>query len=171
MPIPDFQALLLPVLKLAGDDAEHTIASTVEYVAGQLQLADADREAVYPSGSGLIFKDRISWARSYLKMAGLLESPRRGYLRISERGKNLLTEAPSSLNLSVLKQKYPDFREKIEEINKSASSKAVADSAVVAATGASPRDILDTAFQQWDNTLKQELLERMQQLPWRAVGG
>ena len=171
MPIPDFQSLLLPVLKLASDNAEHTIAGSAEQLANDLKLTEQEREAVYSSGNGLVFRDRISWARSYLKMAGLLESTRRGYLRISERGRTLLKDNPTSLNLGVLKQKYPDFREKIEEASKTSNlneNKPGGTSAVVVSSAASPRDTLNSAFQQWDNTLKQDLLERMQQLTWQA---
>lgn len=169
MPIPDFQSLLLPVLRLASDNAEHTIAASADHIATELQLTDQEREAVYDSGSGLIFRDRVSWARSYLKMAGLLQSTRRGYLKISERGRALLDENPASLSLSLLKQKYPDFREKIEENNKANSeSKSASISPILPVSVASPRDILNGAFQQWDNALKQDLLERMQQLPWQA---
>ena len=169
MPIPDFQSLLLPVLRLAGDNAEHTITGSAEHIATELQLTDQEREAIYESGSGLIFRDRVSWARSYLKMAGLLQSSRRGYLKISERGRVLLGENPTVLSLSSLKQKYADFREKMEENNKvNNDNKLASINAVLPASVASPRDILDGAFQQWDNALKQELLERMQQLPWQA---
>lgn len=168
MAIPDFQSLLLPVLRLASDNAEHTISGSAERLADELQLGEAEREAVYESGSGLIFRDRVSWARSYLKMAGLLESTRRGYLRITERGKQLLNESPATINLGILRQRYSDFREKLEENSRPASDKSVAASRVAPVSIASPRDILNTAFQQWDNALKQDLLERMQQLPWQA---
>lgn len=170
MPIPDFQALLLPVLRLAGDNAEHTITSTTERLASEFKLTEQEKEAIYSSGNGLIFKDRVSWARSYAKMAGLLESPRRGYLRITERGQKLLQESPTVLSLSLLKQKYADFREKIEEIAKTTTSNASSANGITTITAptASPRDTLNTAFQQWDNALEQELLERMQQLPWQA---
>ncbi|SET54931.1 restriction endonuclease [Hymenobacter actinosclerus] len=168
MPIPDFQALLLPVLTLASDNAEHTIAGSANHLADTLQLSEADREAVYESGSGLIFRDRISWARSYLKMAGLLESTRRGYLRITPRGQQLLSEAPTAINLALLRQRYPDFREKLEENSRTSVAKSSAIAPAAQVSDASPRDVLNTAFQQWDNALKQDLLERMQQLPWQA---
>lgn len=168
MPIPDFQSLLLPVLRLAGYNAEHTIAASAERLAVELNLSEQEREAVYESGSGLIFRDRVSWARSYLKMAGLLQSTRRGYLQITERGRQLLLDAPQNLNLATLKQKYADFREKLEEASRASNNKIASGAAVIPASVASPRDTLNTAFQQWDNALKQDLLERMQQLPWQA---
>lgn len=168
MPIPDFQSLLLPVLSLASDNAEHTISGSAEKLADQLSLNEAEREAVYDSGNGLIFRDRISWARSYLKLAGLLESTRRGYLRITERGRQLLLEAPTSINLSLLRQRYPDFREKLEENSRPGGDTATATMVSSSVSSASPRDVLNAAYQQWDNTLKQDLLERMQQLPWQA---
>lgn len=55
MPIPDFQTLLLPVLRLASDNAEHTITGSADHIATELQLTDQEREAVYDSGSGLNF--------------------------------------------------------------------------------------------------------------------
>ena len=168
MAIPDFQSLLLPVLKLADDEAEHTISGSAEKIASELRLTEQEKEAIYESGNGLIFRDRVSWARSYLKMAGLMESTRRGYLRITKRGKQLLADKPDTINLSYLRQRYPDFKEKLEENNKTNSNKATIDSASAVVPTASPRDVLNTAYQQWDNALKQDLLERMHQLPWQA---
>ncbi|GAB2967195.1 restriction endonuclease [Hymenobacter coalescens] len=166
MPIPDFQSLMLPVLQLATDGEEHTLSASAQHLAEQLHLADADREAVYESGSGLIFKDRVSWARSYLKMAGLLESTRRGYMRITEPGRVLLSENPLAINLALLRQRFPSFREKLEEINRGASGRTIV--TTPAAVTASPRDVLNSAYHQWDAALKQDLLERMVQLPWQA---
>ena len=168
MAIPDFQSLLLPVLKLADDGAEQTISGSAEEIANELRLTEQEKEAIYESGSGLIFRDRVSWARSHLKMAGLMESTRRGYLRITERGKQLLADKPTNINLSALRQRYPDFKEKLEENNKANSNKATIDSTAAAVPTASPRDVLNAAYQQWDNALKQDLLERMHQLPWQA---
>jgi restriction system protein len=58
---------------------------------------------MYPSGNGHIFYDRVSWALSYLNMAGLLDKPKRGVYKINESGIQLL-KAPEKVN-SYIEQK------------------------------------------------------------------
>ena len=77
MPIPDYQSLMLPVLELAGDGQEHRFSDAVEALADHFGLSPEERNELLPSGSQALFNNRVGWARSYLKQAGLLASPRR----------------------------------------------------------------------------------------------
>lgn len=89
MAIPNYQALMLPVLKLASDGCEHRFRDAVEQLASECGLTDAERTELLPSGNQPIFDNRVGWARSYLKQAGLLQSPKRGVFQITEAGKAL----------------------------------------------------------------------------------
>lgn len=71
MAIPDYQTVMLPLLKLASDDKEHQIREAVNMLADQFKLTEAERKETLPSG-GAIFDNRVGWARTYLKKAGLL---------------------------------------------------------------------------------------------------
>jgi len=86
MAIPDYQACMLPLLKLAGDRNDHALKDAVPTLADQFQLTDAERSELLPSGQQLLFHNRVSWANTYLKKAGLLRSPRRGFFAITDRG-------------------------------------------------------------------------------------
>ncbi|MBP7999149.1 MAG: restriction endonuclease [Chloroflexi bacterium] len=121
MAIPDFQSLMLPVLQLAGDQREHSLQEAIESLAKRFNLSDAERKELLPSGRQTIFDNRIGWARTYLKKALLLYSPRRSYFQISERGLAVLKQAPPSINIKFLQQ-FPEFVEFKDKSNKSVGS-------------------------------------------------
>jgi restriction system protein len=104
MPIPDYQTVMLPLLKVAGDGKEHHIRDAINNLAAQFGLTEEDRKELLPSGVDRIFDNRIGWARTYLKKAALIEYPKRGFFQITERGKKILGEAPSKINIAFLKQ-------------------------------------------------------------------
>jgi restriction system protein len=95
MPIPDFQSILLPLMGLCADGKEHAISETTEALADQFKLSDDERKALLPSGVQEVFRYRVAWAKSHLKMAGLLEAPRRGIYRITERGLEAVGQNPA----------------------------------------------------------------------------
>jgi restriction system protein len=72
MAIPDYQTIMLPVLQLASDGQEHRFRDAVEQLAANFELTDAERSELLPSGTAPIFDNRVGWARTYLKQAGLL---------------------------------------------------------------------------------------------------
>ena len=110
MSIPSFQSLMLPLLKLAGDRKEHLFRDAVEEISNQFNLSDAERRETIPSGSYPLISNRVGWARTYLKKAGLLESNKRGYFHISKRGLDVLLKDPSEINVAFLRQ-FPEFLE------------------------------------------------------------
>ena len=111
MPIPDYQSIMLPLLRLAGDGNEHLFRDTVETLATQFQLTAEERQQPLPSRTQPIFDNRVGWARTYLVKAGLLESPRRGYFQIAPRGRDVLNNLPLRLDAAFLRQNYQEFRD------------------------------------------------------------
>src|SRR5687767_12582894 len=100
MPIPDFQSLMLPVLKYAGSQSEHPLRDAVAYLADQFFLSEEERNVRIPSGQQPMFYNRVGWARTYLKQAGLLEaSGKRSYLRITGRGREVLNSNPTRIDM------------------------------------------------------------------------
>jgi restriction system protein len=83
--IPDYQSLMLPVLKVASDGAEHRISDVVGLLAAQFQLTDSEREELLPSGKQQVLNNRVHWAKTYLSQAKLLVSTRRAHFKITER--------------------------------------------------------------------------------------
>lgn len=110
MVVPDFQSLMLPLMKLAADGQPHAVAEAREALATQFGLTQADREEPLPSGGQAKFANRVAWAKSYLQQAGLLTSPKRGYFQILPRGEKVLMSPPSKIDIKFL-EKYPEFVE------------------------------------------------------------
>jgi restriction system protein len=73
MSIPDFQTIMLPLLKLAGDSKEYKLAEAIELLATHFNLTDIDRKELLPSGKQARFANRVGWATTYLKKAGLYQ--------------------------------------------------------------------------------------------------
>ncbi|MCJ7540418.1 MAG: restriction endonuclease, partial [Desulfobacterales bacterium] len=110
MAIPDYQTIMLHLLKFAGDNQEHSLRETIDFLAAEFSLSDEERKELLPSGSQATFDNRVGWARTYMKKAGLLESTRRGYFCITVRGKKVLAQNPQKINVKFLKQ-FPEFVE------------------------------------------------------------
>jgi restriction system protein len=108
MAIPDFQTLMLPVLRLASTEKEIRFRDAVERLADEFGLSNVERNTLLPSGSQPLFSNRVGWARTYLKQAGLVESARRGYFGITDAGGALLRENPNEINIKTL-ERYPTF--------------------------------------------------------------
>ena len=109
MAVPDYQSFMLPLLKLADDNEEHTLHEAFDALAKQFNLSSEDRNELLPSGQRR-FENRVGWARTCLKKAGLLESPVRSVFRITPRGKEVLKSGPANINAKYLKR-FPEFVE------------------------------------------------------------
>ena len=110
MPIPDFQTVMLPVLKLAADGQEHTSAEAVESLAQLFQLSAEERGELLQNGQPR-FNNRVGWATTYLKKAGLLQSPGRGRVRITDKGQDVLAADPHAIDISYLESRFPEVVE------------------------------------------------------------
>src|SRR5690348_8818408 len=109
MPIPDYQTLMLPILRLASDGEEHRFRDAVEMLAGEFGISDEERAELLPSGTAPLFDNRVGWARTYLKQAGAISSSKRGVFQITDRGRQLLATGTKLINVELLDQ-YPEFR-------------------------------------------------------------
>ena len=99
MAVPDFQTLMLPVLQVFADGAEHASEEVRRRVAASLRLPESDLEELLPSGTQPAFQNRIHWALWYLRRCGLLVSTRRGVQRITDRGRGVLAKKPARVDL------------------------------------------------------------------------
>jgi restriction system protein len=156
--IPDYQTLMLPVLKLASDGNEHKFSKAVEELADEFNLSTEERNELLPSGSQAVFNNRVGWARSYLKQAGLLASPKRGFFTITQKGKELLAKNPSRVDASTLEQ-YPEFIEfKNRKKEKGEEDEAELTSPSEQGSTLTPEDALASAYNKLRSTLESELL-------------
>jgi len=109
MAIPDFQSLMLPLMRYCADGKEHEMSETTNALADQFKVTEGERKALLPSGVQKVFPNRVAWAKAHLTMAGLLESPKRGVYKITEKGLDLLRDNPPSINVKFLTNHYPEF--------------------------------------------------------------
>ena len=110
MPIPDFQSIMLPLLKITEDGDEHKQKDVSDTLATQFKITDQEKEEMLPSGKQARFSNRVAWSIAYLRKAGLLANSKRGVFRITEQGRELLKENPPKIDIKLLKQ-YPGIRE------------------------------------------------------------
>lgn len=108
MAIPDYEELMLPVLRVAGDGQEHRIGDVIEQLARDFRLTDEERNQLLPSGKQTTFANRVHWARGYLVQAGLLEATKRAHFRITDRGRKALSERLTRIDNDYL-SKFPEF--------------------------------------------------------------
>ncbi len=92
MAIPDYQSIMLPLLRFAADGNEHSLREAIEGLSEKFGLTESERKQLLPSGQQPTFDNRVSWARVYMSKAALLESTRRGYFRITQRGREVLAK-------------------------------------------------------------------------------
>lgn len=107
MAVPDYQSLMLPVLRLAATGIRR-VPEAAEVIADEFELTPEDRAALLPSGTQKLLPNRVHWARTYLMKAGLLSSPARGQFTITLTGRDLLASSPATITRAMLEQ-YPSF--------------------------------------------------------------
>lgn len=110
MPIPDYEKLMYPVLKFLGDKKEHSGIEITNVLADTLKLTEQERLMRYPNNPKKIFQDRVAWARTYLKKAGLIYSPQRATSKITDLGLDVLKDNIKVIDNNFLKQ-FKSFRE------------------------------------------------------------
>ena len=117
MTIPDFQTIMLPLLRFASDGKEHSIHEAVNYLAVKLLITEEEQSRLLASGQQPIFYNRVGWARTYLKKSGLVDDPRRGYFRITDRGRGVLDRQPDRIDMNYLREfpEYLEFRKTTHE--------------------------------------------------------
>jgi len=157
MPIPDYQTCMLPFLRHLGDGTDHTLREAEESLAEHFKLSPSERVELLPSGQQGVFKNRIGWARTYLKKAALLESPKRAVFKITERGLKVLARNPSRIDVKFLEQ-FPEFIE-FREISKPESGPQPLVEISQAKT--TPEESIELAHQGLREQLAGELLSRI----------
>lgn len=152
MAIPDFQSFFLPMLQFASDGGIHSLKDAYDSLANHFKLTDADMQQMLPSGKQAVYKNRIAWARVYLAKAQLLDSPKRGFFCITDRGKELLMSKPETLRVQHLKQ-YPEFVA-FHQQNGTSDTKESTDHEEKIAT---PEETFEAAYQELRGNLAAEL--------------
>ncbi len=122
MSVPDYQSLMLPVLKQAAD-GEVRIGDVIDTLADEFQLSDEALAELIPSGKQSVFSNRVHWAKTYLKQAGLVEATKRAHFAITPRGKQVLANNVQKIDIKFLKQ-FDEFVEFQNRTNDDAKAEA-----------------------------------------------
>lgn len=160
MAIPDYQTLMLPVLKVASDGQEYQQKQFVIALVDRFGMTDEEKTRLLPSGTFPVFGSRIAWAKTYLKQAGLLTSPRRGVVRITQAGLELLAKSPSRIDNGVL-QAYPEFNAFRERSRQTSNEISDPTSSTDDQTEQTPEDAMASAYRRLRTELEIELLEQI----------
>jgi restriction system protein len=163
MAIPDYQTIMLPLLRLASDGREHRFRDAVEQLASEFGITVAERAELLPSGTAPLFDNRVGWARTYLKQAGLLLSPRRGLFQITESGSALLAENPPQIDVALLDRYEPfrEFKSRRRDKGEGDVDRAVKPFQQESAQDQTPEDALAAAYQKFRRNIEGELLEQV----------
>jgi restriction system protein len=154
MAIPDYQAFMLPLLRLAEDGKEHKVSDAIDALSDTFGLSDEEKEALLPSGTQTIIYNRIGWARTYLHKAGLLNTPQRGYFQITGRGRELLKQKPEEINIDTL-NRYDEFKS-FRAAHKDKAANRVKNEVDNYGT---PEEALEYGYQRINENLSEELLK------------
>lgn len=156
--IPDYQSLMLPLLRLVSDKKEYKYRELIENLASEFKLTDEERKELLTSGNQSIFDNRVGWAKTYLKKAGLIDSPRRATFIITELGLQVLGKKPERIDAKYLRQ-FPAFLEFIHpDKNEVESEETGLSQETLSRT---PEENLDKAYQQLRKSLALELLNKV----------
>lgn len=159
MPIPDYQTLMISVLK-AASGGEVRISDVIERLADEYQLTEAERAQMLPSGRITLFRNRVAWAKTYLKQAGLIQQTRRAHFELSDRGKKALASG-AKIDNRYLSQ-FPEFQAfKVRSRQDDATEETEEAVAPEPSATATPDEIMRGAYRQITDQLRDELLERV----------
>ncbi|MGL5751297.1 MAG: restriction endonuclease [Paraclostridium sp.] len=157
MGIPTYEELMLPLLKLLSDKNTYTNKQCNEILAKQCNLTEEEKRETLPSKKSPIFYNRVNWAKTYMKKAGLVEAPKRGEVRITNLGQQLLNENPNELKSKDL-QRYDSF---VEFTNKSNKDNGTVNKIIDIEENKTPEESLEDAFLKLKISLADELLEKI----------
>ena len=156
MAIPKYHEFMKPILVLLNNETLYSRSKIYSAMADEFEITEAEKEEWLPSKKQLIYKNRIGWALTYLKKAGLIDSPKKAYYSITPTGKKVLLENPMFIDNKYL-QRFDTFKEFIEMSNGDDSTAVILDNT----KNDSPQDLMDTSYAQIMKTLEDDILSEV----------
>jgi restriction system protein len=159
--IPDYQSIMLPLLRCISDNKEHRMRDVTDGLAKQLGVTEEEKKELLPSGAAPVFYNRTAWAKTYLKKAGLIDSPKQGVVVITQRGVDVLKKNPSSIDARFLRQ-FSEFLEfqGAKRVDEDIETEIIDDRSTE-----TPEEALETAYQRIRKSLAQDILNKVMTLP------
>lgn len=165
MSIPDYQTFMLPVLRKAAG-GEVKISSVIEELSDEFGLSEDERAELLPSGKQTVVANRIHWAKTYLKQAGLVDATRRGHFVISERGRSVLAKNPTSIDNSLLETftEFQDFKNRQKPPSTDGGDESAPELPPLG-DKRTPDEVMREAHGQIEDALRGEMLEKIREAP------
>ncbi len=155
MTIPDYQSIMLPLLKQVADQREYHRQEIIGKLTDQFELTEEEQRKLLPSGQQTIIENRVGWAIFYLKKAALLEKPQRAYFKISQRGLDVIGQNPSVIDVEYLEQ-FPEF---VEFMNKKTIGRS--ENSNESMSDKTPEETLQYGYQKIRDEIATELLKQI----------
>jgi restriction system protein len=155
MAIPDYQTIMFPLLQFLSDEQEHALQEAVLHLSKEFGLSQEECQQLLPSGQQTIIRNRVGWARTYMVKAGLIEPVKRGFFKITAKGKNVLGKKLDRIDVHFLEQ-FPEFLAFRAIHNK--PTEKTEDQLDAKQT---PEEALDTAYQRLREDLEAEVLDQV----------
>lgn len=165
MSVPTFEECMKPLLVLIADGDEHDMRKLTRAIAEQFELTDDDLAMSVAHGKQQLIYDRVSWARTYLKKAGLVDSSHKGSIHITERGREVLADNPEKIDCGYL-CRFPEYVEwvhacslaKAQRKGQKAANDMTNEETSAALT---PNEQLEQAYREINESLASDILDEM----------
>lgn len=157
MAIPTYEQVMLPLLKCLEAGKVYSNKECIDILADKLNVTDQELRELLPSGKKFIFYDRVNWAKTYMKKAGLVEAPKRGKIKITQVGLELLQENPTELKSKDL-LRYSGFN---DFVNSHRESQDNNENNEILLNEKTPSEEMAVAFQNLKKSLADEILEKI----------
>jgi len=155
--VPDFQSVMLPFLEFLRDGQEHTMREVTDALAERFKLTEEQRQEHLPSGPQPLFYNRVAWAKTHLKNAGLIDNPVRGKVSIADAGRKVLAKKPATVNCRFLKQ-FPSY---LKFIGQTPGQDQDGEEQSVIESTQTPLELLDGSYNTLRKATADELLARL----------
>lgn len=161
MPLPSYDQLMLPLLRLAGAGHADTLGTAEPLLVHEFQLTPEECSLRLPSGQQTVIRNRVGWASFHLMKAGLIVKPKRGQFVITDRGREVLQASPQKLDREYL-SRFPEFMEFLAgNVRNATTATPIGNSQQ---EGITPDEALQDAFRQLQEELASDMLSRLLQV-------
>ena len=155
MSLPKYNELYGPFLKAISDGSIHNLKDIKSFIVSLLNISNEELLQRLPSGLQTVIDNRISWAKTFLKKAGLLENPSRGNYILTDVGRKALPDADHITNEYL--KRYESFKNFIKSTNSERSIEVLDENQ-------SPEEILEDVFQKLNASLAEDLMKEIMKL-------
>lgn len=161
MAVPKYDELMKPLLETVKDGQLYKIKDIYVILAQLLKLDSSDLSEMLPSGRQTVFRNRVGWAKTYLKKAGLIDSPARASIVITDAGRTVLQENLDKIDSKYL-EKFPSFRDFSSALPSGEPNDEESKGGTV--SDLTPDDQLEDAYKQINASLATDLLSEVMKI-------